>query len=71
MCPSEGAPSPEGPSPEESERLLARRESLKAIGRFAAATAPAMLILLQSGSAAAKEGGGSTYNPRTRRHSHG
>ena len=33
--------------------LKSRRQSLKDIGKFAAVTAPAMLVLLQGGSAAA------------------
>ena len=55
---------PSGQSEEAaSQELPSRRESLKQIGRFAAATAPAMLVLLEHGSASAcddDEGGSQT-----------
>ncbi len=63
------------------ERLRSRRQSLRDIGRFAAMTAPAMLVLLEGGVASASEDGGKgggedswksgDYNDHTRRHSHG
>ena len=60
-------------------RLLARRESLRRIGRFAAVTAPAMLVLLDPALAAAASEEPAAddgwqkgnYNEHTRRHSHG
>ena len=62
-------------------RLASRRQSLKTIGRFAAMTAPAMLVLLEYGSAVAasedSKGGDAAsgnddkgYNEHTGRHSH-
>lgn len=42
----------EAPRPS-SDVLQSRRQSLKAIGKFAAVTAPAMLILLDAGTAGA------------------
>lgn len=36
-----------------SDALQSRRQSLKSIGKFAAVTAPAMLILLDAGTAGA------------------
>jgi hypothetical protein len=36
-----------------SQALQSRRQSLKVIGKFAAVTAPAMLILLDAGAAGA------------------
>lgn len=41
-----------------ANELQTRRQSLKSIGRFAAATAPAMLVLLKAGEAAACHGNG-------------
>ncbi|MEZ5926371.1 MAG: hypothetical protein R3D57_18530 [Hyphomicrobiaceae bacterium] len=38
---------------ERAETLKSRRQSLKDIGKFAAVTAPAMLVLLEAGSASA------------------
>jgi len=68
------------PRQEPDSRLATRRQSLLTIGRFAAATAPAMLVLLNHGSAAAKEdssekgvGSGNDdkgYNEHTGKHSH-
>ena len=57
-------------------RLASRRQSLKAIGRFAAMTAPAMLVLLEHGAASAAsekpeaEPDDKGYNEHTGRHSH-
>lgn len=42
--------------------LQTRRQSLKSIGRFAAATAPAMLVLLRPGEAGACHGGNGNGN---------
>lgn len=39
--------------PSASDALQSRRQSLKAIGKFAAVTAPAMLVLLDAGAAGA------------------
>ena len=53
-------------------RLLARRRSLLEIGRFAALTAPAMLVLLAPGTAGASsndDGADAHYNEHTHRHS--
>ena len=60
-------------------RLASRRQSLKTIGRFAAMTAPAMLVLLEHDTAVAasedakganSEGNDKGYNVHTGRHSH-
>ena len=62
------------PAQDSDARLRSRRQSLRQIGRFAAMTAPAMLVLLEHGTAAAEsEEGGShgVYNEHTRRHSNG
>lgn len=54
---SDTPPPQTDPATEKAEaRLATRRQSLMAIGRFAAATAPAMLVLLNHGTAAAKQG---------------
>lgn len=42
-----------GAPPPASDALQSRRQSLKAIGKFAAVTAPAMLVLLDAGTAGA------------------
>ncbi|MFO1170436.1 MAG: hypothetical protein U1E49_05635 [Hyphomicrobiaceae bacterium] len=39
--------------PSATEALQSRRQSLKTIGKFAAVTAPAMLVLLDAGAAGA------------------
>ena len=70
---------------EADARLRSRRQSLRQIGRFAAMTAPAMLVLLEGSIAHAADDKGETeketgtdggwgkgdYNEHTHRHSHG
>jgi len=67
-------------TPEDAEqRLATRRQSLLAISRFVAATAPAMLVLLHHGTATAatekpvaeSADSDSGINPHTGRHSNG
>ncbi len=41
------------PAGDAAAELKSRRQSLKDIGKFVAVTAPAMLVLLEAGSAAA------------------
>lgn len=55
------------PGEEGADTLQTRRQSLKSIGRFAAATAPAMLVLLRPGEAGACHGGNGNGNG----HGHG
>jgi len=70
---------PDSQSDDAEARLATRRQSLLAIGRFAAATAPAMMVLLSHGAAQAdageNEGGeageGHGFNSHTGRHSNG
>lgn len=54
------------------QRLQSRRQSLRQIGRFAAMTAPAMLVLLDHrvASAESEDDIKSSYNEHTHRHSH-
>jgi hypothetical protein len=69
-----------GVNDESGVRLATRRQSLVAISKFAAATAPAMLVLLGQGTAqaasdqgianASSEGLENGINPHTGRHSH-
>jgi hypothetical protein len=75
---------PEATTGDPEARLQSRRQSLRDIGRFAAMTAPAMLVLLDGGIASAEDKGetgdkgesdsgwqSGNYNEHTRRHSHG
>lgn len=42
---------------DEEQKLLRKRQSLKTIGRFAAYTAPAMVVLLKADESTARHGG--------------